>query len=133
MINFPSCIQWDLPQMKKATWWFIYSSFRVFVSLEQLAGKRVPIHQIMGKRTLKGTRAFNCIFNLMISHSYPKFMWGWSYICFSVFEALQKFGKSVLISIDAFIFIFSTFSFELLFHDRVNEPFLWNGSQDIGK
>ena len=69
----------------------------------------------------------------MRSHSYPKSMWEWSYICFSVFEALQKLGKSVLISIDASIFIFSTFSFELLFHNRVNELFLPSGSQDIGK
>ena len=62
------------------------------MSLGQLEEEKgSSIFQFSGNNILKGTKAFNSIphFAFKILHSYPKTIGGWSYTCFSVFEALQ--------------------------------------------
>ena len=73
----------------------------------------------------------------MRSHPNLKIIWRWSYTCFRVFEVLQQSGKIASQCPDFSKFAHFNFldiwSFQLLFHNGVNQIFWSSVSWDIGK
>ena len=135
MFSFLSLIQWGLPQMQIVILWFSCSSFRIFISLGQLAEENGSQYfKSWARKLWKELKPF--VFNevSLISKSHLGVKLYLFLGSFRHYSNLEKLPPRVL-DFNSFVhFYFLTIqNFQLLFHNGGILLFWSSGSCDIGK